>query len=447
MKLAFISSLLLAFSFTTTAQKTIDKIAAQVGDNIILLSDIQSQKIQAAQAGIVLTPEMDCNMLEELMYQNLLVNQAKLDSIDISLEVIDSEMEQRLRVIENQIGSRQKMEEFYGKTVAQIKNEFRPIIGDQLRAQEMERQITAEVAVTPRDVRAFYKLIPADSIPLINSQMSFQQIVIYPEIGRNEKNLAKIRLNEIRDEIMAGKPFSTAARLNSDDPGSASQGGKISASKGMMVKPFEATVFSLKEGEVSNVVETEYGYHVIKLLKRLGDDYTCQHILIVPTFEDKAIESAAYQLDTCYQKLQSGELTWEQAVIKYSNDEFTKLNNGIITNPTTGDQQWDAVNLNRIDQQIYLLTQNMKVGDISQPNLYSNLSERKQGVRIVRLMKRTKPHQANLTEDYSLIQRAAENEKKRTIINDWVADKIASTYIRINEPFQDCTFANPWMKR
>ena len=141
MKLVFISSLFLAFSFTTTAQKTIDKIAAQVGDNIILLSDIQSQKIQAAQAGIVLTPEMDCSMLEELMYQNLLVNQAKLDSIDISIEVIDSEMEQRLRVIENQIGSRQKMEEFYGKTVAQIKNEFRPIIGDQLRAQEMERQI------------------------------------------------------------------------------------------------------------------------------------------------------------------------------------------------------------------------------------------------------------------------------------------------------------------
>ena len=152
MKLSFISSLLLAFSFTATAQETIDKIAAQVGDNIILLSDIQSQKIQAAQAGMTLTPEMDCAMLEELMYQNLLVNQAKLDSIEVTPEMIDAEMEQRIRVIESQIGSRQKMEEFYGKTVAQIKNEFRPIIGDQLRAQEMERQITSEVTVTPRDV-------------------------------------------------------------------------------------------------------------------------------------------------------------------------------------------------------------------------------------------------------------------------------------------------------
>lgn len=179
----------------------------------------------------------------------------------------------------------------------------------------------------------------------------------------------------------------------------------------------------------------------------MGDDYSCRHILIVPTFDDAAIEAAAYKLDTCYQQLLAGEITWDEAVIKYSNDEFTKLNKGIITNPTTGDQQWDAENLNQIDQQIYLLTQNMKVGDFSQPNLYSNMMERKQGVRIVRLMKRTAPHRANLTQDYTLIQSAAENEKKREIINDWVSEKIASTYIRINEPFQDCTFANPWMKR
>lgn len=447
MKLISLSSLFLAFSFATTAQKTIDKIAAQVGENVILLSDIQAQKIQAAQAGMVLTPEMDCAMLEELMYQNLLINQAKLDSIEVSPEMIDSEMEQRLRVIESQIGSRQKMEEFYGKTVAQIKNEFRTIIGDQLRAQEMERQITMEVAVTPRDVKEFYKTIPTDSIPLINSQLSFQQIVIYPEVGSYEKELARIRLTEIRDEIVAGTPFSTAARLHSEDPGSASLGGEISASKGMMVKPFEATVFGLKEGEISQIVETDYGYHIIKLLKRLGDDYQCRHILIVPKYQDKDLEAAAYKLDTCYQQLQSGEITWEDAVIKYSNDEFTRLNNGIITNPVTGDQQWDAENLNQIDQQIYLLTQNMEVGDVSQPNLYTNMEERKQGVRIVRLMRRTKPHRANLTEDYSLIQRAAESEKKRTIINDWVTDKIGSTYIRINAPFEDCTFANPWMKR
>jgi len=446
MKLSFISAIFLGFSFTATAQTTIDKIAAQVGDNIILLSDIQAQKIQAAQAGMTLSAEMDCNILEELMYQKLLVTQAKLDSIEVTPEMIDAEMEQRLRVIESQIGSRQKMEEFYGKTVNQIKNEFRPVIGDQLLAQEMERQITSEITVTPRDVENFYKMIPADSIPLINAQMTFQQIVIYPEIGAEDKERAKKVLLDAREEIMAGKPFSTVARLISEDPGSASKGGEIQASKGMMVKPFEATVFSLKEGEVSDIVETEYGYHIIKLLKRLGDDYTCRHILVTPKFDDQSLEDAAYKLDTCYQRLKSGEITWDEAVKIYSNDDFTKYNNGIITNPSTGDQQWDAENLNQIDQQIYLLTQNMEVGDFSQPNLYTNMMERKQGVRIVRLMKRTAPHKANLKQDYTLIQKAAENENKRTLINDWITEKIGSTYIRINEPFQDCSFGNPWMK-
>ncbi len=446
MRLTLVSSLFLLISFASNGQKTIDKIAAQVGDNIILLSDIQAQKIQAAQAGVELSSEMDCNMLEELMYQKLLINQAQLDSIEVSPEMIDAEMEQRLRVIENQIGSRERMEEFYGKTVAQIKNEFRPVIGDQMRAQEMERQITAEVAVTPRDVKEFYKMIPSDSIPLINSQLSFQQIVIYPEIGTAEKEAARSKLKGIREEVMNGTPFSTAARLNSDDPGSASLGGKISASKGMMVKPFEAAVFSLNEGEVSEVFESEYGFHIVKLEKRLGDDYVCRHILIVPKFNDSDIEAAAYRLDSCYQRLMANEITWEEAVLEYSNDEFTRLNKGIITNPVTGNQQWDAENLNQIDQQIYLLTQNMKVGDISQPNLYTNAAERKQGVRIVRLKNRTQPHKANLTDDYELIQKAAENEKKRVVINEWITGKIASTYVKINTPFDECSFANPWMK-
>lgn len=449
MKLILICSIVLLSSFNLKAQgKVIDKTIAQVGDKVVLLSDIEGQKLQAIQAGMKVTSEMDCQIIEELMYQFLLLNQAKLDSIEVSEGQVDAEMEQRLRVIEGQIGSRQKMEEFYGKTVTQIKKEFRPIIRDQLLSQEMERQITENVSVTPRDVKAFFSTIPEDSIPLINTQLSFQQIVLYPDVTDADKQRAKATLQEIRDNIIKdGKNFATQARIHSMDPGSARLGGEIVGTRGMMVPPFEAAIFELRVGDVSEVFETTYGYHIVKLLERKGDDYKCQHILIIPEFASDALEKAALRLDSCYRKLKSNEITWETAVLEYSNDESTMQNKGIITNPMTGEQTWDMEDLNQVDQQIYLLTDGMEKGDISQPNLYSNMYERKQGVRIVRLMNRTAPHKANLTDDYSLIQRAAENDKKQKIINEWVKIKIQNAYVRIDEDYHSCKFKNNWLKQ
>jgi peptidyl-prolyl cis-trans isomerase SurA len=448
MKLIVTFSLLLISTFAANAQETIDKIVAQVGDKIILKSDIEGQKLQATQAGMEVTSQMDCQVIEELMFQFLLVNQAKLDSIDVSDAQVDAEMENRLRMIENQIGSRQKMEEFYGKSATQIKKEFRPIIKDQLLAQEMERQITSEVSVTPRDVKAFFNTIPMDSIPLINSQLSFQQIVLYPAITNADKTRSKNLLVEIRDNIIKeGKSFETQARIHSMDPGSAKLGGEIVGTRGMMVPQFEATVFELHVGDVSEIFETSYGFHILKLLERKGDDYKCQHILIIPEFANNALEGAALRLDSCYNDLKSGKITWNEAVLKYSNDEATMQNRGIITNPITGEQTWDMEDLNEVDQQIYLLTDRMEKGDVSQPNLYSNLYERKQGVRIVRLMDRTAPHKANLEDDYSLIQRAAENDKKQKTINAWITSKISNAYVRIEKEYQNCEFKNNWLKQ
>jgi peptidyl-prolyl cis-trans isomerase SurA len=192
----------------------VDRIAAQIGDNIILLSDIEAQKQQAVAAGMEITPNMTCEVLEELMYQQLLINQAKLDSLVVSDEQVDAEMENRIRVIENQIGSRQKMEEFYGKSVNDIKNEFRTIIRERLMANEMERKITADISVTPKEAQEFYATIPEDSIPLINAQLSFQQIVNYPEITKEDKKLAYEKLQGILDEIRKGKSFETQARIH-----------------------------------------------------------------------------------------------------------------------------------------------------------------------------------------------------------------------------------------
>lgn len=450
MKSTYILSLLLLFcsTFNASAQpEVVDKIAAQVGDNIILLSDLQSQKIQMIQGGVEITKETDCVILEELMYQELLINQAKLDSIEISDQQVDAEMENRLRIIEEKFGSREKMEEFYGKTSSQIKEEFREIIKDRLLADEMERQITSAISVTPKEVQDFYATIPADSIPLINSQLSFQQIVVFPEITKEDKRLAYEKLTDIRKAVLSGKSFDTQARIHSMDPGSAPQGGKIEASRGMMVPQFESAVFSLEPGEISDIFESEYGYHIVKLNSRKGDDYICQHILIIAEFSGKELELASLKMDSCYQLLKRNEITWEQAVVRFSNDERTKQNQGIITNPITGEQTWDMEDLSQVDQQIFLITDAMEKGDLSQPNLYYDIFDRKQGIRIVRLMERTAPHRANLTDDYALIKRATENDKKQRTVNNWVKQKIGNAYIRIDESFVNCVFRNNWLNK
>lgn len=438
--------LILLFLPSVFFGQVIDKIVAQVGDNIILLSDIQAQKLNLIQDGRELDENVDCFILEELLYQELLLNQAMLDSIEIKDDQVDAEMENRLRYLQNKMGSRQKLEEFYGKTTLQIKDEFRVQIKNQMLSQEMQRTITSQISVTPKEVKSFYKNIPEDSIPFINMKLSFQQIVYFPEITPDDKKRSMDKLTEIRGSIIEGnKSFETMARIHSMDPGSAQQGGLISASKGMMVPQFESTAFSLKPGEVSEVFETDYGFHILKLISRLGDDYTCKHILIMPEFSNDAINDAALKMDTCYNLLNKNEITWNDAVVLYSNDSRTKQNKGIITNPITGEQTWDMKDLNEVDQQIYLLTDALEKGGISQPSLYSDIFERKQGIRIVRLLNRYEPHKANLNKDYSLIKRAAENDKKQRTIDNWIKSKISNAYVRIDQSFHNCSFRNNWL--
>ena len=221
----------------------------------------------------------------------------------------------------------------------------------------------------------------------------------------------------------------------------------MNASRGMMVPQFEAAAFSMEINEISDIFETSYGYHILKLLDRKGDDYICQHILIIPEFSNDALERSALIMDTCYNMLKQNLITWEDAVKRFSNDEGTKQNKGIITNPITGEQTWDMEDLNQVDQEIFLLTDNMEKGDISYPNIYVNIFDRKQGIRVVRFMDRKPPHIANLTDDYALIKRAAENDKKQKTINKWIDSKIQNAYIRIDENYLNCDFKNQWVKK
>lgn len=433
--------------------KVIDKVVAQVGDNIILLSDIEVMKLQAAQAKMTPTEKDECLYLEELMYQSLLVNQAELDSIQISDEQVEAEMEASLRQIEAKMegikteeGKPMTIEEFYGKTRVQIKEEFRDVKKKQMQGKEVERNITKDISVSPREVEAFYNKIPKDSLPLINTQLAFQQIVIFPAITKADKQLARKKLEDIRKDIVVnGKSFETQARIHSMDPGSGQRGGMIEATRGMMVKPFEATAYSLKEGEVSEVFETEFGFHIMKLLQRRGDDYVCLHILMIPEFSNDSLAAASNRLNECYEALRANKITWDEAVKKYSNDPNTKENKGIITNPITGEQMWDMEDVNQVDPQMFQLTDNLEKGGITAPGFYGDFIERKQGLRIVRLMDRTEPHVANLKDDYVLIRTAAENEKKQKAILEWTKSRISTAYIRIDEAYKNCPFQNVWV--
>ncbi len=440
----FLCSVCLTINSFSQNSKSIDKIVAYIGDQIILKSDIENVKIQRLQDNV--KDINDCEILDLLIMQKLLLNQAELDSIKISDAQVDAEMENRLRIIENQIGSKQKLEEFYGKTSTQIKIEMKQSIKNKLLSEEMQRNITSSIQVTPKDIEEYFKNLPKDSIPYINTKLSFQQIVIFPKITKEDKQITFNKLNDIRESIINGKSFESQARLHSQDPGSASQGGTISASRGMMVPQFESTVFNLKPGEISRIIETDYGYHIIQLVERKGDDYTCKHILMIPEFNRESLNGASIKMEECYSKLKENQITWNEAVIMYSNDNNTKNNYGIITNPITGEQTWSSEDLNQIDQQIYLLTNSLNKGELTKPTLYFDFYERKQGIRIVRLMDRLPQHIANLKDDYVLIQRATENKKKQESLKKWVLSKISSNYIQIDTDYKNCSFLFPWKK-
>jgi peptidyl-prolyl cis-trans isomerase SurA len=335
------------------------------------------------------------------------------------------------------------MEEVYGKTISQLKEELRGQIKKKMLAQEMEQKLVSSISVTPKEVASFFNKIPKDSIPLINMKLSFQQIVNYPAILNEDKEKARQKLQDVQKELSV-ENFELMAKIHSDDISSAVNGGLIEASRGMMVPQFESTALSLKPGEISEIIETQFGYHILLLLERKGDDYVCRHILKKPSYSKQAFKKSADKVDSAYNLLKMNQITWDQAVIKYSNDEMTRENKGIITNPYTGEQTWEMDQLNEIDQQIYLITDRMEKGDVSKPSMYNDIYERKDGIRIVRLMDRIAAHKANLNDDYALIKLAAENDKKTKTVNDWVNSKVTSSFIRIDENYSNCAFNSNW---
>lgn len=423
--------------------QVIDRVVAVVGKTIILESDIENQYFQYRMQGNISGGEssVKCQILENMLFQNLMLNQADLDSVEVTDSQIDQTMEQRLRYFIAQFGSKEAFEDYYGKSVAEFKNEFRDDIRDQLLIETVQQGITANVNVTPSEVKQYFKSIPTDSLPLINSEVVIGQIVKMPPVSLEQKLEVKERLRGFRDRILSGEKFSTLAILYSEDPGSATKGGELGFyGRGELYPEFEAIAFKLEEGEVSEIVETEAGFHIIQMIERRGEYVNVRHILIQPKVSPLDLAKAKAQLDTVARLIRSDSISFEDAVLKYSDDPG-KNNGGLLINPMTGTTRFEVTQL---DPTVSFVIDKLKVGQISDP-VAMETEDKRQAYRILYLQKRTLPHRANLNEDYNKIQEWALMEKQGEAFKKWISKKAAKTYIKIIDKYQDCTFENEWI--
>ncbi len=419
----------------------LDEIIAVVGGEVIIASELKDQKVQySEQYGI---PAKDCVVFEQLLNQKLFLHNAKIDSVEVSGDQVESEMDRRMRYFIQQIGSEKKLEEFYGKSIVQLKKEFRELIREQLLIQSLQQQVSSEFSITPAEVKEFYENIPKDSLPLVNSQIEVAQLVILPEVSNSERRRARKKLEDIRKEIKEGKDFATQAVLYSDDPGSAAKGGDLGmVDKGQFVPEFDAVALSLQDGELSTIFESQFGFHLMQMLERRGEKYRARHILVKPKISSFDRKKAKDLIDSLYNVLQDEPDRFTELVLEYSQDEETKNSGGILLNRNTGTPRLD---MGEIDGQLFYVVDNLEKGDISEPSMYTT-NQGKEGYRIVKLLERSAPHKANLKDDYQTLQEAASADLRANALEDYIKRKIATTFVRINPEYQNCDFNYNWLK-
>lgn len=439
-------SILLTVLSAFGQEQSVDRIIAVVGGNITLQSELETQYLQMLSSGYEPNDDSRCILFEELLYGNLLLHRAKVDSLEVSDSEVEEELNRRLDYFVAQLGSQEKLEEYYEKSILEIKDEFRELIKEQLLSQRMQQQITGDVKVTPAEVRAYFNKIPKDSLPYINTEIELGRIMRRPAITKEQKQDAKNKAEELRKRVLEGESFRALSILYSEDPGSAKNGGDLGFfQRGMMVPEFDAVAFRLKEDSISEVFETDYGYHFIEMLERRGEQINVRHILIRPKTSLEDLEKARVFLDSIRELIVDGKMTFAEAAEKFSDDEESNQNAGMMYNPMTGASVFDMEQLGSIDQKLFLKVEKMKVGDISKA-VKTQSPDGKESYNLFFLKSQTEPHVANLKDDYQKIQTAALGEKKNRVIEKWINDKASKTYIRIDDAYKDCPFAHRWDK-
>ena len=424
--------------------RVVDKIVAQVGNEIALLSELETQYQYETRRGPVSDERaLKCKVLESLLVERLLLTHAELDSVIVSDVQVEAQLDARMsRILQMMNGDEERLQSFYGESAAQLKNRVRQDMKDQLMIQTKQQDVIASVDITPNEVIEFFNQIPVDSLPLFNSEVEIAEILVSPAMNEEEKKKAKDKLEGIKQRINDGEEFAELARIYSDDPGSARQGGQLGMlSRGMLVPEYEAAVFALEAGQMSPIVESVYGYHLIELIERRGNNFNSRHILIKPEITPADLELAQAKLSEARELITSDSITFGQAVKEYSDEQAASFNNGgRITNPQTGTTFFEA---NEIDPDIFFAIDRMEVGDVSEPIEFREPSGDRY-YRIVQLQGRTDPHRASLSKDYNKICQIARANKKNEALADWIESKIDETFIEVDPRFIGCPNLESW---
>ena len=425
----------LLLTFTAIAQSqakkiVADKIAAIVGDRIILESDIKNSIADIVRQGGTVPDNASCMLMEQAIISKVLMLQAEKDSLPVTDEEIEAELEQKIRYYINQFGSQDVLEDVAGKTIYQIKDDARESVKEQKLAASMQRKIVDNVRITPTEVKAFFDNIPKDSLPFYESELEIGQILILPKASRELEQYIIGEMNNYKKQVETKiTTFDQLAKKVSEDPGSKDRGGQyqINRNEKTWDPIFMSTAFRLKEGEISSPVKSKFGYHIIQMVQRNGDDAIIRHILRIPPVTETEINQAKNKLDTVRSKIIAGVLAFNAAASKYSDDETTKFAGPYITNRDGS----PYVTIDALDKDMVGMLSKMKVGEFSQPTAFQDEQGRK-GVRIVFLKSRSAPHRMNLQDDYSKISQFSLEEKKSKTLDKWLKVKIPTYYVMVD---------------
>ena len=419
-----------------------DKIVAVVGDKIILKSDIDNSLADMMRQGVELPPNAKCLTLEQMMGVKALVLQAEKDSLPVSDEEVETDIENRIRYFINAYGSKDELERVAGKSVYQLKEDMRGPIKDQKMATTMRDKVVSGIKITPNEVRAYFDKIPADSLAYYEAEVEIGQIIMYPKASRDAEEYALSQLVDIKNQIEGGKDFRSMAMLYSDDPSAKQNGGQFEVNRTQ--KHFDriwmAKAFALKEGQISSPFKTRFGYHIVQMLSRAGDDAILKHILKTPQVTQIEINEGLSKMDSVRANLISGTIDFGTAVDKYSDDEMSKFTGGMIQGPNG-----TFLTIDQLDKSMIPIYQKLKVGEYSQPTEFTD-ERGKKGIRIVYLKTQTQPHRENLKDDYSKIASRALEEKKDQAIEDWFRKKITGYYIKIDDEYKNCDGMKKWLE-